>query len=514
MKKIKVFVLALLVLGACKNFDFGDINKDPIGPNETSPKDMLAGGIINFFNNTGRTYFTNPTFYLQWLHQNYYTSEMQYADYPVSWGPWYSGIVSNFEENMDYIDAHRNENFIKALGDPNNQIAINKIMAAYMYKFITDVYGDVPMSEAANKDILYPKYDSQLEIYRQVIADLKEARDMLDPNAGELLKGVKGDPIYGPPSEDDPTVGQIQILRWQKLANSLILHAALQLSDVDPQFAEDEFRDALQHPAGVLEEVEDDAWVKYNVSSRAYRNPFARLRKEDYYLTKELTDALQGEPRSDLASNSPIYNHTQDYREYIISDSPGNDGAPYDYLESLGTEAQISGYLWNAEAPLPFFTSAWTYLDRAEAVARGWNTGDNYDDMLYNAIVNSYRALSERYGVDITPFADAFANARVADANDPAYGNGAYTNIKLAVVAEEKWISYFPMGFEGWAQWRRLDLPALIPISQPLNGGNIPTRYSYPSNEQTYNREHYLQGVQNLNPPEDRNESKVPWDVN
>ncbi len=515
MKKIKLILIAIVLLGSCKNFDFGDTNIPPIGETEPSPKDLLAGGIINFFNNTGRSYLTNPTFYIQWGHQNLYTSEMRYADVPISWAPWFNGVLSNFKTNIEYIDAHRDDKNIVAMGDPDNQIAVNKIMLAYVFKFVTDVYGDIPFSEALDEFNHYPKYDNQIEIYHGIIDLLKEARDQLDPNAGDITLGVQGDVIYGREflqNTDNPGYYQTQILRWKKLANSLILHTALQLSDADPTYAQTEFNNALADPAGVIETVDDEAWVMYDIENRAWRNPYSRLRKSDYFITREFTDALQG----NTVGYSPTYNHSTDYRYLIyVDDLISKNGAPYEDLNERDetTDTQMSPLIWNSVAPLPFFTAAWTYLDRAEAAARGW-TGENYDNLLTSAIETSYESLSVHYGVDITSYAAAYAAARVADANDATYGNN-HPNPKLLVVAEEKWISYFPMGFEAWAQWRRLDLPHLTPISTAINaGGTIPKRYTYPSDEQNINGANWQTGVQDLNPQVDNNESRVPWDVN
>ncbi len=500
MRNIKLLIIALLILGSCKNMDFGDINDNPIGPTEPSSKDLLTGGIMNFFNNTGRDYFTNPTFYVQWHAQNIYTSEMQYAEAPIDWNPWYVQVLSNFKTNIDYIDANRNESSILAMGDPNNQIGVNKVMMAYVFKYISDIYGDIPYTEALDPNNKTPKYDNQIDLYKGIINDLKAARDMMNPANGNIL----GDPIYGG-----------DIAKWQKLANSLILNAALQLSDVDPAYAQTEFNNALSHSAGVIETLADEAWIVYSSQDRNLQNPYSRLRRSDYLLTKEFTDALQGEdPITNIASCSPIYSDVADARLNIFSNDPSVDGKEYSCSQS-GGPAQMSGLIWNANAPLPFFTAAWVYLDRAEASARGWTTED-FDLMLTNAIEKSYETLSAHYGVDITPQAAAFAAARVAHANDNTYGNGNYTDTKIAVVAEEKWVSYFPMGFPGWTQWRRLDIPMLTPHPSPLNStGQIPTRYKYPVNESTLNPQGYQMGIQDLNPSgADHNDSKIPWDVN
>ncbi len=532
MKKILYTVLAIALLGSCKNFNFGDINQPKVNTTEPSPKDLLNGGIMNFFNNSGRSYFTNPTFYIQWQHQNIYTSEMRYADLPIDWTPWYVQVLTNFETNIKYVNENRNDPKIIDMGDPDNQIAINQIMKAYVFKFIADVYGDIPFTEALDPNNHFPAYDNQIDIYKSIISMLENARDMLNPSAGDITLGVKGDPIYGRNG-----IGPGQIEKWQKFANSLIMHAALQLSDVDPVYAEQKFIAALNDPRGVIETLDEGAWIHFVIDNRTWRNPFSRLRKSDYYFTKEFTDALYGYPKGGIQpSESPTYNATLDFRAFVFINDPGGDGKPYQDLSRIRSSdgiVQISKLIWNATAPLPILPASWVYLDRAEAVARGWATGDNYNTMLTQAIEYSYKELViNYYDEDKIPASypnaqtlinygqNVYAPARVADANNPTYGDGT-TDPKLLVVAEEKWISYFPMGFEGWAQWRRLDLPALDPLpasvilnTPPAGVDPIPKRYTYPSFEQTFNSNNWQQAVQSLTPAEDRNYSRVPWDVN
>lgn len=500
MKKIVLLlVLTVFSLQGCKNIDFGDYNQNPIGPNAPSPKDLLTGGMINYFNNTGRYELTVPTLNIQWQAQTAYTDEMQYADVPVPWRAKYVQVLSNFKEIIKYYQDHPDDN---TAGKPENQIAISKIMMAYVFKELADSYGDIPFSEALDPDNHTPKYDSQIDVYHGIIDMLKEARDMIDVSSTSSLP-VLGDIVYNGDME-----------KWQKFANSLILHAALQLSNVPSEvnYAKGEFTSALNNPAGVLEDVTDDAWIQYSSKDAFYMNPYYRMRRADYALSKEFTDDLQGEAPGGPASCNPTYNHTPDPREQIFSTQPSVDGVPYSCSVSGGS-AQMSSLIWAAEAPLPFFLSSWTWLDRAEAAARGW-TSEDYDTALTNGINNSFTTLAGHYGVNLNA-ADvaAYVSARVADANDASYGDGN-ADPKLIVVAEEKWVAMFPKGFEGWTQWRRLHYPLLQPHPHPFNStGQIPRRYAYPGEESTVNPDNRAEAVANgLTPAEDRNDSRTRWD--
>jgi hypothetical protein len=69
----------------------------------------------------------------------------------------------------------------------------------------------------------------------------------------------------------------------------------------------------------------------------------------------------------------------------------------------------------------------------------------------------------------------------------------------------------FPSAFDAWSEWRRTGVPALVPSVNALNGGVIPTRYLYPSVEQSTNTANYDAGVNTLAPKLDENKSKVWW---
>ncbi len=529
MKKILIIFAVFATLNACK-VDFGDYNKNPLGPNEIEPTGLFGGGVMNFFNNGGRPWLSQPAFYVQWLRQGVYTSEMQYADQPVDWDPWFIGVLSNFKQNIDYLNENYDDPKWNGLGGVDNLIAVNKIMYAYVFKIVTDIYGDIPYSEALDKNNLAPKYDDQIDIYvnpdHGLIKILEEARDALSP--GQYP--ISGDIVYGGSA-----------VKWRKLANSLIMHTALQLSDISDANVQNYIRTAFNNALndGPIDNVRDDAWIFYNDYSSAYQNPWSRFRKRDYYITKEFSDALHGDGYASTSpgSCSPTYNTNIDPRLYVYvnieQDDLGNylyDGEPYS-CNLPGEGAQMSGFLWDPNAPLPFFTAGWTYLDRAEAVLLGWSTED-FNTMLENGInahiqsLEKYLDISEEHFIKLYGMASGtflyneyetykatYAASRVADANNAAYGDPAVDS-RLEVLSEEKWVAYFPMTFEGWSQWRKLDLPVLTPHPQALNNGDIPTRYKYPSTESTLNPSGYQSGVSHLNPAEDRNSSKVPWDVN
>ncbi|NIT57180.1 MAG: SusD/RagB family nutrient-binding outer membrane lipoprotein, partial [Aliifodinibius sp.] len=72
------------------------------------------------------------------------------------------------------------------------EVAVAKILKAYYFWHMTDRWGDIPYSEALNgTEDFTPAYDTQQEIYENLFALLKEARDQL-----EVGSGLSNDIIY------------------------------------------------------------------------------------------------------------------------------------------------------------------------------------------------------------------------------------------------------------------------------------------------------------------------------
>ena len=99
--------------------------------------------------------------------------------------------------------------------------AIAKFLKAYYYYNLTSLMGDVPMSEAvkALDGTLQPKYDTQKEVFLQILKWLDEANtDFTALKANNNLT-LKGD-IYYAGNYD----------KWRKLVNTYKLRVLIALS--------------------------------------------------------------------------------------------------------------------------------------------------------------------------------------------------------------------------------------------------------------------------------------------
>ncbi len=142
-----------------------------------------------------------------------------------------------------------------------------------------------------------------------------------------------------------------------------------------------------------------------------------------------------------------------------------------------GASATIGpGILKSVSQPSILLSTAESYFLQSEAILRGWLSGD-LTTMFHNGVQASFTFLG--------------AGSATAYYSQP----NKMTNItacttfaeKLACIIRQKWIAEDGVQpFEAWCDYRRLRLPADIPISvssYKLPGAVIPARILYPESE-------------------------------
>lgn len=354
---------------------------------------------------------------------------------------------------------------------------------------MTDRWGMLPYNNALKgKENLRPSYDAMPDIYQSMLTELKEAIAQMDGGAG-----VRGDIIF----EGDMS-------KWAQFANSLRMRIALRMSDSNSSLAASEFADAYN--SGMITENVMYPYLAAESNENPWYNRFRT--RTDYALSKPMADTLKalndfrvikyGNPAPDADDGDGIVEMDE-----IV-------GMPYG-IENAGdiTNAAISfpGSAIGAggpgvgqqDAPLPIITTAELNFALAEAVERGWITG-NAADFYMEGIEDSWR----QWGVyDDQDFADYVSQGQVA------YDSNEWQQ----KIGYQKWIALFPSGYEAWSEWRRLDYPQLTPAPQPLNdSGAIPVRHAYPSSEAELNKENYEAAVSDQGA--DALDTKLWWDVN
>jgi hypothetical protein len=233
MNKIKylpliMVLLAALLLASCTK-DFEEINTNPHGFT-TASDGALFNNIIKSLQPGG-----NEQFYIN--NEILYKQTQLAALTREAWGNFTLGtedIWSNYYRVLPEV-RELEKRFEKYDETPSviNMKAMLKITLALKTFKVTDLFGDMPFSEAGygfhDLSLLRPKYDSQREIYLKLLDDLKWADENIDETA-----------VVEPPLTTFRGFDLLfngDMLKWKKLANSLRLRHALRMSEKETVIA-------------------------------------------------------------------------------------------------------------------------------------------------------------------------------------------------------------------------------------------------------------------------------------
>ena len=416
----------------------------------------------------------------------------------------------------------------------NAAISIYKI---YLMSVLTDIYGDIPYSEAGRgyiDGISTPQYDTQESIYYNFFTELKTATMLM--NAGK--DKITGDVIF-----------KGDVSKWIKLGNSLRLRYAMRISDVEPEKAQKEFEDVLSGNCDIINDINENALITYidkafsfgQESYTDYRgNALSQLlfgndpANNPGYLCSTFFNELynSNDPRTfrigrfyydGLMSSTSSDNRvdlTQEMIDKNITFQPRDPGAyswePWpagyesDILKTMSennpsinysldreTEPKLASNFLKGDNPGVIMTSAEVKFLLAEAKLKGWNVeGDVYE--LYKSGV--------REAMDFLTY-----NYKCEEITDEEFDkymaeNGiGYTNEqKKESINKQAWILHFTNPTECWANLRRSGYPRLkspeeYGYGQFLTGGtDIPVRLCYPVLESSYNKDNYQKALDRM----------------
>lgn len=419
--------------------------------------------------------------------------------------------------NSAYWDANYSNsirNIVDVIGNikqdtsKSNFYNIARIFKVFMFQRMTDMYGDIPYSEAGQGYLsgkTATKYDKQQDIYADMLNELQDAASKLDATKSNTLGTA--DQIYG---------GDVG--KWKKFAYSEMVRLAMRMSKVDEASAKTWVQKAVQ--GNVMTDNSDNALFKHQaVSGNQATNGngwvLDNVDKDASRVSKTLIDYLKvtNDPRlkyiatvatdpangADLGDNTPSIQIGQpngyDLGGTItnISNAPNWPGNRNKY--SIVNRSTFARY----DAPTFFLTYAETQLLLAEAAERGWVTGNA--STFYSAGVTAAIMQLNQTGAALTD-----ADAATYLAANP-YTNG------IQQINEQYWIVTFMDEYEAWANWRRSSYPLLTPVNyfNNITNGTIPRRFTYPAGEVTTNAAGYSDAVSRLTNG-DKMTSRVWWD--
>ncbi|SFE14386.1 Starch-binding associating with outer membrane [Chitinophaga sp. CF118] len=500
-----ILALSLIALSACtKNFD--SINTDPSKSNEASgvPEYNLSRALLEYTGNSDFSYET-------WRVNIIYCAMMMQQLSNISWyaGDKYmqnDGWASSYFERA-YPDQVKYITDVERVtrGNPylTNLYHISRIARVMIFHRISDIYGDIPYSEAGlgySQSNFTPKYDAQQAIYLDMMKELDEAAKALDgtktvPGAGDLIYNKGG------------SIPAVQVVdHWKKLAYSLMLRLGMRLTKVDPSTAQMWVEKAYQ--GGVFTSNDDNAYILHDATGgRTTVNRVSNILSGEWNainnggeasLSKTFVDFLQtnNDPRLSYIAQIPATGSTLPLDQLGMPNGYDANGenSPTDISKEPGYPGDLKRYsvinkqnLLKLNGPTFLVTYAQVELLLAEAAKRGWNVGDaatHYGNGVTAAMqqLSQYDASATISGADIQLYLTAH----------PYVDADGYNLINT-----QYWAACILDWYEVWANWRRSGYPQLVPVNYSGNatGGQIPRRMLYPSSEAASNSTHYQEAI-------------------
>lgn len=325
---IKAAVLAMVALGACActNKYLTDLNTDKTKSPTLDPNSQLTTCLLQTYGDfsmmdTYRCYITGFTQHFSggWNVANYAGSV--HADNDMMRAVW---------DNVYNVSIKNLQDAIYRTKDDTTKVNVNaalRVHKAYMMAVLTDIYGDVPCSEAglsAIEGISNPRYDKQEDIYKWIFQELDACIKQFDPSK---------DVITG-----DVTSMGGDVRAWRRYANSLRMRYAMRVSDVDPELAQEEFHKSLAY-ADYITSPSQNAYVKY---IDAPFTLYDGARDMDFRVNA-LGEMLYGQD-----SDSPTFICTTFYKHMLDTDDPRLDRICRHYINKKRSQVKADD-TWNVD---------------------------------------------------------------------------------------------------------------------------------------------------------------------
>ena len=466
MKHLKYIILSLTIcLASCE--DISDLQKDP-GTIIKPSADLILTGIL-------LTSYDSPWSTDQ-RHNQYMTQNEAYYDGQAY--AWTTGSFDGFYtplRNVNQMEIEADK--MGDLGAPYKTMA--KFFKAYFYSRATEMFGDIPMTEAikgVSDQNFKPKYDSQKDVYIQVLKWLDEANAEL-PALIEKRVTLPSDFIYN---------GDLS--KWQKLINSFRLRTLISLSkraDDTPELnVKQQFATIISNPAKypLILTNADNFQIVYNtfntyplwpsngvVVKNDKRNTIAATYMNIAKATRDPRLMVIALPAEALVGNTDVFaryggGKTGDLQSTLLDQS------------SKGLLSMINFDFWETSAagvPAIQLGAPEVNFAIAEGINRGWVSGNAAD--YYQKGIEESMKFYNIPSSSITSFLTA----------NP-YPSSTADGLKK--ILEQKYMAFFEnSGKQAFYDNRRTGIPTFDIGQSNANNNQIPVRWAYPTSEYTTN---------------------------
>jgi hypothetical protein len=487
--KFKTLIIILstaFFIGSCKR-EFLDVNTNPNLLPTASPNFVLTNALNTTASNKVTEDEIGAYFAGQWTQSSSYILRTEIFAYTFSNSDFnfYDPIYNNLEDYQFVIEN----------ADANGQPFLKgpaRVMKAYLFQRLVDLYGNVPYSEALQGvKNLAPKLDDQKAVYEQLIPLLDSA-----------ILNLKANAFTGAFGSSDIVFGG-NTTKWIRFANSLKLRILLRQSRITGRdsYIITEIKRAIAEGTGFLGAGEDVGVNPGYLASSGKQNP---LYDRFSYSETGATRALARFPRPTkylldvlIATNDTFRLKRKAYAKG--GEDPNNPG-----VSKGGALTEIvSNYMGVPFGSGSGFTAPATSYLGPDVFVKG-----QFNRPIYIMLASNSQFLlaeaAQRYGTAVglpntaqmyyeqgvkesfrlEGGANASANATTLLTSGKPEADFTASPDKLKAIWLQNWIALANFeGIEAWSEYRRTNYPP-IPASASASATQPPpVRLYYPNTE-------------------------------
>jgi hypothetical protein len=509
--KILLFATTFFFLAGCsKKFD--ELSANPNSP-EKVPASLVLNGIEYSIN-------LRPWGPEQRWNQFALVNYNYYGNQEYNW----SGATL-FYTSLKNVIKMEEEALNAGAAELNPYSALGKFFRAYLFYEMTMRVGDLPLTEALKGiESLQPKYDTQKDIFIQVLKWLSEANTDIAQLLISADKTLQGDFYFNN-----------DLYKWQKIVNTFRLRVLIQLSKKESDAGlniKQDFVNILSNKNNfpVLVDMTDNLQF-------VYVNPFNK------YPTNPDNFGFDATRYNMSSTYLGLLTSIKDPRTFAVADPAGSKlkagiapsdhaayvgASPAEDLADMSSKAGIDNgpgfvpgvysfygrkryYSTYTAEPHMIISYAEMCFNIAEAINRGWVSGDAEDwyKKGINASIGFY-GIKEGANVfyylkaggkvvesgDYTPYTVNFVFADYYNQPTVKYAGNNATGLEQ--ILKQKYLAFFQnSGFEAYYNYRRTGIPSFAQGGSGTgNSGKIPRRFQYPGTERTTNGVNLTEALQ------------------
>ncbi len=510
-------LIIVILIGSCLGVfscseDLLDINNDPNTSTQLALPTTLAFAQVSLVSNLLEEPNTNAgSFSRMWYTTAIRNYEQNQGTYSDSWVNMYSRPLANLQAVLDGTSEQ----------EPGYR-GIARLLKAYTFSIMVDLYGDVPYFEALNPEVTFPSVDSGEAIYADLLLEIDQAIQELSSSS----ENIQGDMIYGG-----------DLTKWVKMGNSLKLKLFAQTRKESSINSVQGFTEMLN--SDLISTISDDFQLKYGSQQTPNQNRHPLHvnhynQATAYWMDNWTMANLLNDGTISGVTGLPVsYRNVEDprLRYYVFRQVPGDGGGSVVTCAGGGCPIGLigNGYLGRDAGDPSAFSNEGALIatfgvypvgglvdtDAPKTVTASDGTGRGIFPMLTSFMIKFLHAemalttavegdplalLSEgielsmqkvkNYGSEEMPsiagspfeMSDAAVSAYINEVQSQ-YSAAASDEEKLNIIMTEYQLALWGNGIEAYTNFRRTGYPDFAETSPVMGSPPYPQRFIIPVSE-------------------------------